>query len=150
MGWTDRGSNTGGDEISRTRPDRPWGLPSLLYNGYWVFPGGKAGRAWCWPPTSISAPRSWKGRAIPLLPLWASVACYRENIYLLPPYLPVTVTQVLRTRQLQPEVCACPYCAFKAQFFLQFRAVSRTMFWMKNIIINNSSVFIFDFNLGWT
>ena len=23
------------------RPDRPWGPPSLLYNGYWVFPGGK-------------------------------------------------------------------------------------------------------------
>jgi hypothetical protein len=23
------------------RPDRPWGTPSLLYNGYRVFPGGK-------------------------------------------------------------------------------------------------------------
>ena len=23
------------------RPDRPWGPPSLLYNGYWVFPGSK-------------------------------------------------------------------------------------------------------------
>jgi hypothetical protein len=22
-------------------PDRPWGPPSLLYNGYWVFPGGR-------------------------------------------------------------------------------------------------------------
>ena len=29
-----------GGEIFRTRPDRPWGPPSLLYNGYWVFPGG--------------------------------------------------------------------------------------------------------------
>ena len=28
-------------EIFRTRPDRPWGPPSLLYNGYRVFPGGK-------------------------------------------------------------------------------------------------------------
>ena len=25
----------------RTRPDRPWGLPSLLYNAYRVFPGSK-------------------------------------------------------------------------------------------------------------
>ena len=25
----------------RTCPDRPWGPRSLLYNGYWVFPGGK-------------------------------------------------------------------------------------------------------------
>jgi hypothetical protein len=28
-------------EIFRTSPDRPWGQPSLLYNGYRVFPGGK-------------------------------------------------------------------------------------------------------------
>jgi len=46
-GWTVRGSNPGGGEIFRTRPDRPWGPPSLLYNGYRVFPGGKVrpGRA---------------------------------------------------------------------------------------------------------
>jgi len=28
-------------EIFRICPDRPWGPPSLLYNGYRVFPGGK-------------------------------------------------------------------------------------------------------------
>jgi hypothetical protein len=28
-------------EIFRTCPDRPWGPSSLLYNGYWAFPGGK-------------------------------------------------------------------------------------------------------------
>ena len=28
-------------EIFRTYPDRLWGPPSLLYNGYRVFPGGK-------------------------------------------------------------------------------------------------------------
>ena len=40
-GWTVRGSNPGGGEIFRTCSDRPWGPPSLLYNGYLVFPGGK-------------------------------------------------------------------------------------------------------------
>jgi len=40
-GWTVRGSNPGGGEIFRTCPDRPWDRPSLLYNGYRVFPGGK-------------------------------------------------------------------------------------------------------------
>ena len=40
--WTVRGSNPGGDEIFRTCADRPWGPPSLLYNGYRVVPGGKA------------------------------------------------------------------------------------------------------------
>jgi hypothetical protein len=40
-GWTVRGSNPGGGEIFRTCPDRPWGPPSLLYNGYRVFHGGR-------------------------------------------------------------------------------------------------------------
>jgi hypothetical protein len=39
--------NPGGGAIFRTRPDRPWGPPSLLYDGYRVFPGGKAAGAWC-------------------------------------------------------------------------------------------------------
>jgi len=30
-----------GGKIFRTYPDRPWGPPSLLYNWYRVFPGGK-------------------------------------------------------------------------------------------------------------
>jgi hypothetical protein len=46
-GWTFWGSNPVGGEIFRTRPDRPWGPPNLLYNGYRVFPGGKAAGAWC-------------------------------------------------------------------------------------------------------
>jgi hypothetical protein len=28
-------------EIFCTCPDRPWGPPSFLYNGYRVFPGGR-------------------------------------------------------------------------------------------------------------
>ena len=41
-GWTVRGSNPGGGEVFCTRPDWPWGLPSLLYDGYRVtFPGVK-------------------------------------------------------------------------------------------------------------
>jgi hypothetical protein len=44
---TVRGSNPGGGEIFRTRQDQPWGPPSLLYNGYQVFPGGKAAGTWC-------------------------------------------------------------------------------------------------------
>jgi hypothetical protein len=40
-GWTVRGSNPCGSAIFRICPDRPWNPPSLLYNGYRVFPGGK-------------------------------------------------------------------------------------------------------------
>jgi hypothetical protein len=38
-----------------THPDWPWIPPSLLYNGYWVFLGGKAAKVWHWPPTPSSA-----------------------------------------------------------------------------------------------
>ena len=56
-GWKAWGSNPGGGELFRTHPHRPWGQPSLLYNGYCVFPGGKVGGAWRSPPTPHLAPR---------------------------------------------------------------------------------------------
>jgi hypothetical protein len=70
-GWTVRGSNPSGDEIFRTCPDRPWGLPSLLYNGYRVFPGVKSGRGVTLTPHPLLVPWSRKRRVTPLLPLWA-------------------------------------------------------------------------------
>ena len=51
-GWTVRGSNLDRGEILRTCPDRPWGPPSLLYNGYRVFPGGKER-----PPSAVGHER---------------------------------------------------------------------------------------------
>jgi len=51
-----RGSNPGGGEIFRTCPDRPWDSPSLLYNGYRVFPGDKErpmGRTACTEPQCL-------------------------------------------------------------------------------------------------
>jgi hypothetical protein len=44
--WMVQGSNPGRGEIFSTHPQRPWGLPSLVYNGYRVIPGGKAARVW--------------------------------------------------------------------------------------------------------
>ena len=52
-------------------PDRPWGPPSLLYNGYRVFPGGKERPGRDTAPSPLLVPWSWKSRAISLLPLWA-------------------------------------------------------------------------------
>ena len=55
-GWTIRGSNPGGARFS-ARPDQPCGPPSLLYNVYLVFPGGKVrpGRAADHSPPSRAA-----------------------------------------------------------------------------------------------
>jgi hypothetical protein len=73
--------NPGGGEIFRIRPARPWGLPSLLYNGYRVFPGVKRPGRGADPPPPQLAPGSRMSTAIPLLPFWAFMACYREKLY---------------------------------------------------------------------
>ena len=65
------GSNPGGGEIFPTCPGRPLGPPSLLYNGYRVFPGVKSVRDMTLTPHPLLVPWSRKSTAIPLLPLWA-------------------------------------------------------------------------------
>jgi hypothetical protein len=67
-----------GGLIFNTRPERPWGSPSLLYNGYRVFPGNKEGRGVTTTHLHLLL-SSWKSRAIPVLPFWVRVACYREE-----------------------------------------------------------------------
>jgi len=79
-GWTVRETNPGGDEIFSGRPDRPCGPPSLLYNGYRVFPEGRGG----WSvglnhPTTVEVPKVLeKSRDISLLSIRAFVA-YRKG-----------------------------------------------------------------------
>jgi hypothetical protein len=60
----------------RTRPDRPWGLHSILYNGYRVVPGVKRPRCGVDHLPHL-VPSLKKSTAIPLLPLWAFVVCSR-------------------------------------------------------------------------
>jgi hypothetical protein len=63
-----------GSENFRTRPYRSWGPPSLLYNGYRLFCGGKR------PGRGVDHPPPIKRRAILLLHLWAFAVCYRWNL----------------------------------------------------------------------
>jgi hypothetical protein len=70
--WTVQGSNPGEGEIFRTHPDQPWGPPSLLYNGYRVFPRGNAAKVWCWQHTPFQC----RGHE-------------RVELYLYPPSRPV-------------------------------------------------------------
>jgi len=64
------------------RPDPPWGPPSLLYNGYRVFPGGRGGREVGLTTYPHLVPKVLeKSRAIPLLTLRACVAYKKgENL----------------------------------------------------------------------
>ena len=61
-----------GGEIFRTCPDRPWGPPSLLYNGYRLFPAGKER----------------PGRDADPSPLSSAVGHERVELYLYSPYGP--------------------------------------------------------------
>ena len=63
---------TVGGEIFRTCPDLPWGPPSLLYNGYRFFPGGKER----------------PGRDADPSPPSSAVGHERVELYLYPPYGP--------------------------------------------------------------
>jgi hypothetical protein len=64
--------NPGWGEILCTCPDRPWVSPSLLYNGYRVFPGGKER----------------PGRDADTSPPSSAVGLERVELYLYSPYGP--------------------------------------------------------------
>ena len=49
----------------------PWAHPASCTMGTGSFPGVKSGRGVTMTPHLLLVPWSWKGRAIPLLPLWA-------------------------------------------------------------------------------
>ena len=61
MNWARRSGIEPRSGTFQTRPDRTWGPPSYLYNGYRVLPAGKAVGAWRWPPTPKFAPKLKKG-----------------------------------------------------------------------------------------
>ena len=81
MGWTFRLSTSGGGHSFPTRPDRAWGPPSLLYNGYRVsFPGVKRpGREVDYPPSSIAKVQERVELHFYPPSLWAFMARYREK-----------------------------------------------------------------------
>jgi len=101
-------------EIFRTCPDRPWGPPSLLYNGHRVFPGGKERPKRDADPSPLLVPWSRKSRAVPLLPLRAVrpaqslSACTRVHFTF-------TFTSAL---PMGRTVCTEPQCLYRGSLYL--------------------------------
>ena len=79
-GWTIRGQNPGGDGIFRTRPDRPWGPPSLLCNGYRVFPGGRKRPGRNADPSPPSSAVVMKGQSYISTPPYGPYDLYRASV----------------------------------------------------------------------
>jgi len=77
-----RGLNPGGGEIFHTCPQRPWGPPSLLYNGYQVFPEGTAARGvvLTMPPCMLRLKKEYSYTSTPHGPLWSLTGLHAENI----------------------------------------------------------------------
>jgi hypothetical protein len=115
--WTVLGSNPGGGEIYRTRADRPWGLPNLLYNGYRVSILGvkRPGRDVNHPPSSSAEV---KERVELYLSFGLSWPVLRRTLpfYLICPYFTSLLHALLRTDRnhkmspsvgprLEPRIC---------------------------------------------
>jgi hypothetical protein len=64
-----------GGKIYRTRPDRPWGPPSLLHNGYRVFPRGKERLGRDTDPSPPSSAVVKKGHSYTSIPPMGHTAC---------------------------------------------------------------------------
>jgi hypothetical protein len=67
--------------IFHTYPYRLRGPPSLLYNGYRVFPGGKGGRGVMLTTHPLLVPRLRKSWAIPPLTLWVLLGLLRGSLF---------------------------------------------------------------------
>jgi len=95
--------NLGGGEIFCTCPDRPWGSPSLLYNAYWVFAGGKERPGHDADPSPPSIAMVMKGWSYISTPPTGHTACtepqclYKGALYLLPFYLEMKLYAQLQT-----------------------------------------------------
>ena len=82
-----------GGEIFRTCPDRPWDPPNLLYDGYWVFPGG------------TERP----GRDADPSPPFSAVGHERIELYLYSPYGPYGLYRA----SVPVQWCILPYLQVK-------------------------------------
>jgi len=69
-------------EIFRTYPYRLRGPPSLLYNGYRVFPGDKGRRGVMLTTHPLQVPRLRKSWSVPPLTLWVLLGVLRSSFYL--------------------------------------------------------------------
>jgi len=118
-------------EIFRTCPDRPWGPPNLLHNGYRVFPGGKERMGRDADPSPPSSAAVKKSRAIPLLPLWAvravqSLSACTVQLYLYSPYGPYSLHRAsvpvqysyTSTPPMGRTASTEPQCLYKGALYL--------------------------------
>jgi hypothetical protein len=118
--WVVRGSNPGGGEIFRTCLDRPWGPPSLLYNGYRVFPGCKERPGFDADP---SPPSSAVGHERVELYLYSPYGLYRASVAVQGCTLPLPVPFYLYVGRHYHNV--------KVVIYIFFENVANFQYWQR-------------------
>jgi hypothetical protein len=108
-------------EIFRTYPDRLRGPPSLLYNGYRVFPGGKGDGSVMLTTYPLLVPRLRKSWAIPPLTIWVLLGLLRGSLY------PLHNSQFIRGINFISIYMF--RLIYRAIFRLVFRVVCMYSFW---------------------
>jgi hypothetical protein len=68
-------SRWGGGGFSALVPDRPWGTPSLPYNGYWVFSWGKE-----WPGCDDPSPHGQERVELYVCSAYGPYSLYRASL----------------------------------------------------------------------
>ena len=101
-----RESNLGGGEIFRTCPDRPWSPPSLLYNEYRVFPGGKERPGCDADPSPRSSAVGHERVELYLYSPYGPYALYRASVYVQGCTLPFTYHKAV-CKYVCTRVCVC-------------------------------------------
>ena len=107
-----------GGEIFRTCPDRPWGPPSLLYNGYRVFPGSKERPGRDADPSLPSIAVVMKGQSYTSTPPMGRMACTEHHclykVYFT--YLIACTGCTLPTSVPVQGVLYLPQCLYRVYF----------------------------------
>jgi hypothetical protein len=90
-GWADRRSNPGRGRDFPSRPERSRGPPSLLYNGYRVFQGGKIAGAWWWSASAEVANGLELYLCLPTVPAYACHGMAFTTVFILMSLVPLSV-----------------------------------------------------------
>jgi hypothetical protein len=118
-GMNGQESNPCGGEIFRTCPDRPWGPPSLLYNGYRVLPGSKERPGRDADPSPTSSTFGHERVELYLYSPYGPYGLYRASVPVQGWPLPFTLylshtTMTVNSISIQNTTCFCavlPICA---------------------------------------
>ena len=136
----------------------PGGHPNSCSMAHGSFPGVKSGRGVTLTPHPLLVPWSWKGRVIPLLPLWAvrpvqSLSAFTRVYFTLPQclykgalylYLSACTRVHFTFTSVPVQECALPLplpqCLYKSALYLYLSACTRVRFTFTSVPVQGCAL----------